>query len=431
MAMVVQANRRNPGLGGHLATYQSAANLYEVGFNHFFRAPGDDSGGDLIYTQGHSAPGLYARAFLEGRLSEKQLKLFRQEVDGNGLSSYPHPWLMKDFWQFATVSMGLGPLMAIYHARFMKYLEHRSMAKTAGRKVWAFLGDGEMDEPESLGAISLAVREKLDNLIFVVNCNLQRLDGPVRGNGKIVQELERAFRGAGWNVIKVLWGANWDPLLASDHKGFLRQRMESAVDGDYQAYKANDGAFVRKHFFGDNPALAEMVADMSDADIWRLKRGGHDPDKVYAAYHAAVNHSGQPTVILAKTVKGYGLGPVAEGQNPTHQLKSLGEEDLRAFRDRFNIPISDDQIDKAPFYKPPPNSPEMKYLRARRKALGGSLPVRKPTADPLPAPRLNDFKPLLTGSGEREMSTTMAFVRALTTLLKQDAGPPRGADRRR
>ncbi len=418
MAMVVQANRRNPGLGGHLATYQSAANLYEVGFNHFFRAPKDGFGGDLIYAQGHSAPGIYARAFLEGRLSEKELKLFRQEVGGGGLSSYPHPWLMKDFWQFATVSMGLGPLMAIYHARFMKYLHLRGMAKTEGRKVWAFLGDGEMDEPEALGAISLAVRERLDNLIFVVNCNLQRLDGPVRGNGKIVQELERVFRGAGWNVIKVLWGANWDRLLASDHKGLLRQAMEDAVDGDYQAYKAHDGAFVRKHFFGQTPELAEMVADMSDADIWRLKRGGHDPDKVYAAYHAAVNHSGQPTVILAKTVKGYGLGPVAEGQNPTHQLKSLGEEDLLAFRDRFNIPISDDQIEKAPFYKPPPNSPEMKYLRDRRQALGGPLPARYPVADPLAIPPLSEFKPLLKGSGEREMSTTMAFVRALTSLLR-------------
>ncbi len=424
MAMVVRANRGSSGVGGHIATYQSAATLYEVGFNHFFHAPSDKHAGDLVYMQGHSAPGIYARAFLEGRIGGHDLERFRREALGKGLSSYPHPWLMRDFWQFATVSMGLGPLMAIYQARFMKYLEKRGHAKTAGRKVWAFLGDGEMDEPEALGAISLAVREKLDNLIFVVNCNLQRLDGPVRGNGKIIQELEAVFRGAGWNVIKVIWGANWDPLLMQNQHGMLRRRMEEAVDGDYQAYAAKGGAYIREHFFGKYPELAEAVAHMSDNDLWRLKRGGHDPDKVYAAYAAAVAHTGQPTVILAKTVKGYGMGAAGEGQNPTHQQKKLDEEDLRAFRDRFALPISDEQVADAAFYRPADDSPEIVYLRERRATLGGPFPVRLDTPSRLPVPGLDSFKALLEGSGGREMSTTMAFVRALTTLLRdKEIGP--------
>ncbi len=418
MAMVVRANRDHSGLGGHISTYQSAATLYEVGFNHFFRAPSAKHGGDLVYTQGHSAPGIYARAFLEGRLSQEQLENFRQEVDGNGLSSYPHPWLMRDFWQFATVSMGLGPLMAIYQARFMKYLHRRGLLSTEGRKVWAFLGDGEMDEPESLGSISLAVREKLDNLIFVINCNLQRLDGPVRGNGKIIQELEAVFRGAGWNVIKVVWGSNWDPLLAKNLGGLLRKRMDEAVDGDYQAYAAKGGAYIREHFFGKYPELKEAVADMSDADLWRLKRGGHDPDKVYAAYAAAMAHQGQPTVILAKTVKGYGMGEAGEGLNPTHQQKTLGVEDLKAFRDRFSIPVSDAEIADAPYYRPADDSAEIVYLKERRETLGGFLPARQHAIAPLATPPLEFFKPLLEGSGEREMSTTMAFVRALTQLVR-------------
>ncbi len=418
MAMVVRANHGHSGLGGHIASYQSAATLYEVGFNHFFRAGDDLQGGDLLYAQGHSAPGIYARAFLEGRITEEQLVSFRREVGGKGLSSYPHPWLMRDFWQFATVSMGLGPLMAIYQARFMKYLDDRGIAPVAGRKVWAFLGDGEMDEPEALGAISLAVREKLDNLIFVVNCNLQRLDGPVRGNGKIIQELESSFRGAGWNVIKVIWGSNWDPLLAKNLGGLLRQRMEEAVDGDYQAYAARGGAYIREHFFGKYPELAAAVANLSDNDLWRLKRGGHDPDKVYAAYAAAVKHDGRPTVILAKTIKGYGMGEAGEGQNITHQQKQLGEDQLRAFRDRFAIPISEEKIAEAPFYRPPEDSPEMVYLRERRAQLGGSLPRRRTDLPPLPVPTLDTWKPLLEGSGDREMSTTMAFVRFLTSLLR-------------
>lgn len=419
MAMVVRANRKFDGLGGHIATFQSAATLYEVGFNHFFHAPTEDHGGDLLYIQGHSAPGIYARAFLEGRLTEEQLDGFRREADGKGLSSYPHPWLMPDFWQFATVSMGLGPLMAIYQARFLKYLHRRGIADTSQRKVWAFLGDGETDEPESLGAISMAVREKLDNLIFVVNCNLQRLDGPVRGNGKIIQELERNFRGAGWNVIKVLWGANWDPLLAKDKDNILRRRMDEAVDGDYQAYAAEStGSYVRQHFFGAYPELAEMVADMSDADLWRLKRGGHDPDKVYAAYAAAVAHKGQPTVILAKTIKGYGMGEAGEGQNITHQLKKMGEKALFGFRERFNIPISDEQLAEAAFYKPPEGSPLMEYLEERRGALGGSLPARRRQAPALETPDLSAFDILLKGSGEREQSTTMAVVRLLTVLTR-------------
>ncbi len=418
MAMVVRANRESSELGGHIASFASAATLYDVGFNHFFHAPDHQHGGDLVFVQGHSAPGIYARAYLEGRLNEDQLDNFRQEVDGNGLSSYPHPWLMPDFWQFPTVSMGLGPIMSIYQARFMKYLQHRGLAKTDNRKVWAFCGDGEMDEPESLGAISLAGREKLDNLIFVINCNLQRLDGPVRGNGKIIQELESVFRGAGWNVIKVIWGSYWDPLLAKDKDGLLRKRMEEVVDGDYQNYKAKDGAYVREHFFGKYPELKAMVAHMSDEDIWRLNRGGHDPHKVYAAYAAAMKHTGQPTVILTKTVKGYGMGEAGEGQNTTHSQKKMNVEALRAFTKRFNIPLSDEQIENAEYYKPDTDSPEIRYLHERRKALGGYLPSRKNLAAPLEVPDLSIFDALLKGSGEREMSTTMAFVRMLTMLAR-------------
>ncbi len=418
MAMVVRANRNSSELGGHIASFQSAATLYDVGFDHFFHAPTPEHGGDLLYLQGHSAPGIYARAFLEGRISEQQLSNFRQEVDGQGLSSYPHPWLMPDFWQMPTVSMGLGPLMSIYQARFMKYLQNRGLAKVDGRKVWAFMGDGEMDEPESLGAISLAARERLDNLIFVVNCNLQRLDGPVRGNGKIIQELEADFRGAGWNVIKVIWGRQWDPLLAKDHNGLLHQRMMEVVDGEYQSMKAHDGAYVRKHFFGKYSELARLVANMSDDEIWRLNRGGHDPYKVYNAYLAAVRHTGQPTVILAKTIKGYGMGEAGEGQNITHSQKKMGESALKQFRNRFNIPISDELLGETPFYRPPEDSPEMAYLQQRRESLGGYLPVRKTQVAPLPIPELSAFQALLEGSGERELSTTMAFVRILTTLTR-------------
>ena len=418
-AMVVHANRKSSELGGHIASFASAATLYDVGFSHFFRGPGDENKGDLVFFQGHSAPGIYARAFLEGRLSEEQLKLFRQEaLNENGLSSYPHPWLMPDFWQFPTVSMGLGPLMAIYQARFMKYLENREIQPQGDRKVWAFMGDGEMDEPESLGAISLATRENLDNLIFVVNCNLQRLDGPVRGNGKIIQELEAVFRGAGWNVIKVIWGSYWDPLLAKDKDGLLQKRMEEAVDGEYQAFKAKGGAYTREYFFGKYPELKEMVADMSDEDIWRLNRGGHDPHKVYAAYAEAVEHKERPTVILAKTVKGYGMGEAGEGQNVTHSQKKMGEDALKAFRDRFNIPIGDDEIAEAPFYKFAEDSEEMQYLRKQREALGGFMPVRRNTAEPLVIPGLDTFDALLKASGEREFSTTMAFVRILSTLTR-------------
>jgi len=418
-AMVVHANRKSSELGGHIASFASAATLYDVGFSHFFRAPNDESKGDLVFFQGHSAPGIYARAFLEGRLSEEQLKAFRQEaLQKNGLSSYPHPWLMPDFWQFPTVSMGLGPLMAIYQARFMKYLENREIQPQGDRKVWAFMGDGETDEPESLGAISLASRENLDNLIFVINCNLQRLDGPVRGNGKIIQELEAVFRGAGWNVIKVVWGSYWDPLLAKDDKGLLQKRMEEAVDGEYQAFKAKGGAYTREHFFGKYPELKEMVADMSDEDIWRLNRGGHDPHKVYAAYAEAVEHKGRPTVILAKTVKGYGMGEAGEGQNITHSQKKMGEHALKAFRDRFNIPISDEEIAEAPFYKFAEDSEEMQYMRKAREQLGGFMPVRKNTAEPLVIPGLDTFDALLRDSGEREFSTTMAFVRILSTLSR-------------
>ncbi len=417
-AMVVRANRKAAELGGHIATFASAAVLYDVGFNHFWRAPSHEHGGDLIFMQGHSAPGIYARAFLEGRLGEAQLEHFRQEVDGNGLSSYPHPWLMPDFWQFPTVSMGLGPIMSIYQARFMKYMQDRGLADTHDRRVWCLVGDGEVDEPETLGAISLAAREKLDNLTWVINCNLQRLDGPVRGNGKIIQELEAIFRGVGWNVIKVIWGSYWDPLLAMDHHGLLRKRMMEAVDGDYQNYKSKDGAYVREHFFGKYPELKAMVAKMSDEDIWRLNRGGHDPHKVYAAYHAAVHHKGQPTVILAKTVKGYGMGRAGEAQMRTHSQKKLGGDDMIAFKNRFNIPLSDEDAAAAKYYRPPEDSEEMRYLRERRKALGGYLPQRKPLAAPLEVPELSVFEPLLKGSGEREMSTTMAFVRLLTLLTR-------------
>lgn len=418
MAMVVQANKKTTELGGHIASFASAAVLYDVGLNHFWHAPTETHGGDLVYMQGHSAPGIYARAFLEGRLSEADLLKFRQEVEGGGLSSYPHPWLMPEFWQFPTVSMGLGPLQAIYQARFMKYLHDRGITHTESRKVWAFMGDGEMDEPESLGAISLAGREHLDNLVFVVNCNLQRLDGPVRGNGKIIQELEGDFRGAGWNVIKVVWGGYWDALLAQDKDGILLRRMEECLDGDYQTFKSKNGAFVREHFFGKYPELREMVANMSDDDIWRLNRGGHDPYKVYAAYAAATKHTGQPTVILVKTIKGFGMGAAGEAQNTTHQQKKMSIEDLKAFRDRFNIPISDDQIAAAPFYRPADDSPEIQYLKARRAALGGALPQRRSHAQKLVVPDLSAFESVLAGSGEREMSTTMAFVRILNTLVK-------------
>jgi pyruvate dehydrogenase E1 component len=420
MAMVVQANRVSSEYGGHLASYASSATLYEVGFNHFWRAESDKHPGDMVFMQGHSSPGIYARAYLEGRFTEQQLRHFRQEAGapGVGLSSYPHPWLMPDFWQFPTVSMGLGPMMAIFQARFIRYLEHRGLAKPSDRKVWAFLGDGEMDEPESMGALTMPVREKLDNLVFVINCNLQRLDGPVRGNGKIIQELEAAFLGAGWNVIKVLWGSRWDPLLAKDHKGLLRRVMEECVDGEYQNFKAKGGAYTREHFFGKYPELKAMVANMSDEEIWRLNRGGHDPRKVYAAYQAASEHKGQPTVILAKTVKGFGLGKGGEGQMIAHQQKKLSVDDLRAFRDRFNIPVTDDEIANLPFKKPDEASEEMRYLRERRTFLGGSLPARRKTAPPLAVPPLESFSALLEGSGEREISTTMAFVRILTALLK-------------
>jgi len=421
VACVMRANEKAPGVGGHIASYQSAATLYEVGFNHFFRGPEHRGGGDLVYFQGHSAPGIYARAFVEGRISEAQLENFRQETGGNGLSSYPHPWLMPEFWQFPTVSMGLGPIQAIYQARFLKYLHDRGIADTSDRKVWAFLGDGETDEPETLGAITLASREKLDNLIFVVNCNLQRLDGPVRGNGKIIQELEAAFRGAGWNVLKVIWGSYWDPLLAMDSNGLLKKRMEECVDGEYQNFKAKGGAYTREHFFGKYPELKEMVAAMSDEDIWRLNRGGHDPHKVYAAYAAAVKHEGQPTVILAKTVKGYGMGAAGEAQNPTHQQKKMDLASLKAFRDRFSIPVADADLEKLPFYRPAEDSPEMKYLRERRAALGGYVPSRRIRAEPLPVPVLSSFQNLLETTGEREISTTMAFVRLLTSLLKDKA----------
>ncbi len=424
MAMVVKANRKDAGLGGHIASYASAATLYEIGYNHFFHAPSDDHGGDLVFFQGHCAPGIYARAYLLGLISEEELNNFRHDIDGNGLTSYPHPWLMPHFWQFPTVSMGLGPIMAIYQAHFMRYLENRGLSPAQNRKVWAFVGDGEMDEPEAFGAAALASRENLDNLVFVVNCNLQRLDGPVRGNGKIIQELESDFRGAGWNVIKVIWGSYWDPLLARDTKGLLLQRMEEAVDGDYQSYKAFTGAYVREHFFGKYPELKALVANMSDEDIWRLNRGGHDPHKVFAAYAQAMAHTGKPTVILCKTVKGYGMGEAGEGKNITHQQKKMGEEALKHFRGRFNIPISDEAIADAPFYKPDDDSPEMIYLRERTEAMGGFLPHRRDEADDLTIPDIGIFDNILQGSREREISTTMAFVRLLTALTRdKDIGP--------
>ncbi|MTI64006.1 pyruvate dehydrogenase (acetyl-transferring), homodimeric type [Methylophaga sp.] len=418
MAMVVKANMKPGSVGGHIASFSSAATLYDVGFNHFFKGDDYGNGSDMVFFQGHSAPGIYARSFLEGRLTEEQLENFRFEVDGKGLSSYPHPWLMPDYWQFPTVSMGLGPILAIYQARFMKYMQHREIVATEGRHVWAYLGDGEMDEPESLGAITLAGREKLDNLIYVVNCNLQRLDGPVRGNGKIIQELEALFRGAGWNVIKVIWGSGWDQLLARDTKGLLLKRMEEVVDGEYQNYKAKDGAYVRKHFFGKYPELLEMVSDMTDEDIWHLSRGGHDPRKIYAAYKRAVEHQGQPTVILAKTVKGYGMGEAGEGQNTTHQQKKLEIEQMKRFRDRFNIPVSDEDIDEIPFIKLKDDSPEKKYLLQRREELGGFLPKRNHDAPALEVPDLKIFDAVLKSSGDRELSTTMAFVRVLTALIR-------------
>ena len=427
MAMVVRANRGEGDLGGHISSYASVGTLMEVGFTHFWHAPSADHGGDLIYFQGHSSPGVYGRAFLEGRLTADQLGNFRRDVDGHGVTSYPHPKLMPDFWQFPTVSMGLGPIQAIYQARFLKYLHARGIADTSNRKVWCFCGDGEMDEPESLGAIGMAAREKLDNLIFVVNCNLQRLDGPVRGNGKIIQELEGGFRGAGWNVIKLIWGSYWDPLLARDKDGWLVRLMEETVDGEYQNYKANDGAFVRKHFFGKYAQTLEMVSRMTDADIWRLNRGGHDPHKIYAAYAAATKHAGQPTVVLAKTVKGFGMGKVGEGRNPTHQLKKLDTDAVREYRDRFAIPIPDDKLDEVPFFKPAESSPEMRYLHERRRALGGYLPQRRRMADEkFAAPALETFQAVLDPTAEgREISTTQAFVRVLTQLTRDRTIGPR------
>jgi len=417
-AMVVKANKKNPELGGHIGTFASAATLYDVGMNHFWRAKNNKFGGDLIYFQGHSSPGIYARAFLEGRLTAKQLNNFRQEVGGGGLSSYPHPWLMPKFWQFPIVSMGLGSIVSIYQARFTKYLINRGLLKEENRKIWTFLGDGEMDEPESLGAIGLASREKLDNLVFVINCNLQRLDGPVRGNGKIIQELEGIFRGAGWNVIKVIWGSYWDPLLAKDKTGLLIKRMNECVDGEYQAFKAKGGAYVREKFFGKYPELKDLVSTMTDNDVWRLNRGGHDPHKVYAAYDAAIKTKGQPTVILAKTIKGYGMGKSGESTNITHQQKKLGEEDLLYYRDRFDIPLTDKQVKNVEFYKPDEKSEEIKYLKERRMRLGGNIPERTSYAKSIKSPSKDIFENMLKSSGDREMSTTMALVRMLTSLLR-------------
>jgi pyruvate dehydrogenase E1 component len=419
MAMVVRANKNEVGIGGHISTYASAATLYEIGFNHFFRGKSENYDGDAIYFQGHASPGIYARAFLEGRISQEKLENFRQELaPGGGLSSYPHPWLMPDFWEFPTVSMGLGPIMAIYQARFMRYLEDRGLKKPGSGKVWAFLGDGETDEPESLGAITLASREKLDNLIFVINCNLQRLDGPVRGNGKIIQELEAAFRGAGWNVIKVIWGSDWDPLLAKDKDGLLVHRMNEVVDGEFQKYIVESGAYIREHFFGVDPRLLELVEHLSDDELNKLRRGGHDPQKVYAAYKAAVEHQGSPTVILAKTIKGYGLGETGEGKNITHQQKKLNEEELREFRTRFGIPISDEEVAQAPFYRPPEDSPEIKYLTERRRKLGGFVPARRHNVQPLQAAPEELYEEFYKGTSGREVSTTMVFVRLLSKLLK-------------
>ncbi len=426
MAMVVRANRKPGELGGHISSFASSATLYDVGFNHFWRAPSDAHPGDLLYIQGHSSPGIYARAFLEGRLREDQLDHYRMEVDGRGISSYPHPWLMPDFWQTPTVSMGLGPISAIYQARFFKYLEHRGLMPVSDRKVWCFMGDGESDEPESLGAIALAGREKLDNLEFVINCNLQRLDGPVRGNGKIIQELEGVFRGAGWNALKVVWGSHWDALLQRDPNGVLRKLMNETLDGEYQNYKAFGGAYTREHFFGKYPETKALVANLSDDDIWHLNRGGHDPHKLYAAYHAASNQKGMPTVILAKTVKGYGMGEAGEAQNITHQQKKLDTDSIRHFRDRFKLPIKDEDLETVPFYHPGENSPEVQYMKSRRAALGGSLPQRRRKADEsLPVPELATFDRLLKSSGEREISTTMAFVQALNLVLRDKAVGPR------
>jgi pyruvate dehydrogenase E1 component len=424
-AMVVRANKKFPELGGHIGTFASAATLYDVGINHFFRAKNNKFGGDLVYFQGHSAPGMYARAYLEGRLNEKQLDNFRQEVKPGGLSSYPHPWLMPNFWQFPTVSMGLGPMLAIYQARYMKYLINRGLIKDEGRKVWAFLGDGEMDEPESLGAIGLAAREKLDNLIFVVNCNLQRLDGPVRGNGKIIQELEGSFRGAGWNVIKVIWGSYWDPLLANDKTGHLVKVMNETVDGEYQAMKARDGAYVREKFFGKFPETRELVSSLSDKDIWRLNRGGHDPHKVFAAYDKATKNTGSPTVVIAKTIKGYGMGKTGESVNTTHQTKKLDIDDLMYYRDRFDVPLTDDQVKNIEYYKPDENSIEIKYLKERRLQLGGFIPERSTFAKPIKAPPKDIFDNMKVSTGEKEMSTTMALVRMLTNLLRDKNVAPR------
>jgi pyruvate dehydrogenase E1 component len=419
MAMVVRANNIDGTLGGHISTFASSATLYEIGFNHFFRGPDQPGGGDLIYFQGHASPGIYSRAYLEGRLTDEQLHNFRREMErGGGLSSYPHPWLMPHFWQFPTVSMGLAPIMAIYQARFNRYLEDRGLKETAGQHVWAFLGDGECDEPESLGALTLASREKLDNLIFVINCNLQRLDGPVRGNGKIIQELEAAFRGAGWNCIKVIWGSEWDPLLAADKSGLLVQRMEEVVDGEFQKYTTEGGAYIRRHFFGKYPELLKLVEHLSDEQIEKLKRGGHDPEKVYAAYKAAVEHQGAPTVILAHTVKGYGLGEAGEGKNTTHQVKKVKEKFLLEFRNRFGLPLSDEEVEKAEFHKPAADSRAMKYLQERRKALGGYLPARSPSGPKLPAPGDDFVKPYVKGSGDKSPSTTMVFVDLLSRLLR-------------
>ncbi|NHZ32313.1 pyruvate dehydrogenase (acetyl-transferring), homodimeric type [Massilia rubra] len=420
MAMVVKANRADGDLGGHISSFASLANMLGIGFNHFWRAPTADHGGDLLYLQGHSSPGIYARAFLEGRLSEDQMLNFRREVDGKGLSSYPHPKLMPTFWQFPTVSMGLGPLMAIYQARFLKYLHARSIADTSNRKVWVFCGDGEMDEPESMGAIGMAARERLDNLVMVVNCNLQRLDGPVRGNGKIIQELEADFRGAGWNVVKVIWGPGWDALLAKDKEGILQRVMMETVDGEYQNYKAKDGAYVRKNFFGKHPKLLEMVANMTDDDIWRLTRGGHDPHKIYAAFKIAQENKGTPTVLLVKTVKGFGMGKSGEARNTAHQTKKLDDEAIREMRDRFAIPIPDDKLAEIPFFKPADDAPEMVYLHKRRELLGGYLPQRRPqAAESLPVPALSAFQNVLDATAEgREISTTQSFVRIISTLLR-------------
>ena len=417
MVMVLRAGKHS-NVGGHIATYQSAAVLYDVGFDHFFRGRTDTFDGDMIYIQGHSAPGIYGRAFVEGRITPERMDNFRRESDRDGLSSYPHPRLMPDFWQFPTVSMGLGPLTAAYQARYMRYLEYRGLKEHQGRKVWAFLGDGEMDQPESLAAISVAGRERLDNLVFVVNCNLQRLDGPVRGNAKVIQELEGTFRAAGWNVIKVIWGGGWDALLAKDSTGLLRQRMMECVDGDYQTFKSQNGAYVREHFFGKYPELLALVADLSDDDIWALARGGHDPQKVYAAYSQAVAGNGRPSVILAKTVKGFGMGEAGEGQNINHQLKKMSADAVRAFRDRFELPVSDDQLEDMPYLRPAPGSAEARYFAQRRQAQGGQLPARVTHVDPLPVPALSAFATQLQGSGERGQSTTMGFVRILTTLLK-------------